>query len=49
MRAGQTLRASDGYQVALFPLEYLYISQGELMPSGWSHYNTYNMALEVSI
>lgn len=44
MRAGETLRASDGYQVALFPLEYLYISQGELMPdSSWSHYNTYNM------
>lgn len=43
MRAGQTLRARDGYEVALFPLPYMYISQGELMPSGWSHYNTYNM------
>lgn len=43
MIAGQTLRARDGYQVALFPLEYMYISQGEMMPSGWSHYNTYNM------
>ena len=44
MRAGQTMVASDGYEVALFPLEYMYISQGELMPStDWSHYNTYNM------
>ncbi len=43
MRAGQKLRAIDGYQVALFHLEYLYISQGELMPSNYSHYNTYNM------
>ena len=43
MIANQTLRANDGYQVALFPLEFMYISQGELMPSGWSHYNVYNM------
>ena len=43
MRAGQTMVASDGYEVALFPLEYMYISQGELMPSNYSHYNTYNM------
>lgn len=43
MRAGQTLRASDGYEVALFPLEYMNISQGEMMPSGWSHYNVYNI------
>lgn len=43
MIAGQTMRASDGYQVALFPLPYMYISQGELMPSNYSHYNTYNM------
>ena len=43
MIAGQTLRARDGYEVALFPLPYLYISQGELMPSNYSHYNTYNM------
>lgn len=43
MLAGQTLRASDGYEVALFPLEYMSISQGELMPVGWSHYNVYNI------
>lgn len=44
MRAGQRLVASDGYEVALFPLEYMYISQGELMPNNdWSHYNTFNM------
>lgn len=29
MRAGQTLYDEQGYQVALFPLEYIYISQGE--------------------
>lgn len=43
MIANERLIASDGKEVALFPLPYLYISQGELMPSGWSHYNTYNM------
>lgn len=44
MRHLQTLRASDGYEVALFPLEYMNISQGELMPdNSWSHYNTYNV------
>lgn len=44
MRAGQTLVAQDGYEVALFPMPYMYISQGEMMPStNWSHYNTYNM------
>ena len=43
MVAGQTLVAADGYEVALFPLPYMNISQGELMPSGWSHYNVYNM------
>lgn len=43
MIAGQTMRARDGYQVALFPLPYMYISQGEMMPSNYSHYNTYNM------
>ena len=44
MLAGQTLRASDGYEVALFPMEYMYITQGEMMPDiSWSHYNTYNM------
>ena len=43
MVAGQTLVAADGYEVALFPLEYMSISQGEMMPSGWSHYNVYNI------
>ena len=44
MIAHEKLKAPDGYEVALFPLEYLYISQGELMPNdNWSHYNTYNM------
>ena len=44
MLAGETLRASDGYEVALFPMEYMYITQGEMMPdSSWSHYNVYNM------
>lgn len=43
MRRGQVLRANDSHQVALFPLEYMNISQGEMMPSGWSHYNTYNI------
>lgn len=44
MIAGQRLVASDGYEVALFPMPYMYISQGEMMPdTSWSHYNTYNM------
>lgn len=44
MRAGQTMVANDGYEVALFPMPYMYISQGEMMPNtNWSHYNTYNM------
>lgn len=45
MLAGQTLRANDGYEVALFPMPYMYISQGEMMPSGYSHYNVYNIDL----
>ena len=44
MIAGQRLVASDGYEVALFPMPYMYISQGEMMPdTSWSHYNVYNM------
>jgi hypothetical protein len=44
MRAGQRLVASDGYEVPLFPMPYMYLSQGEMMPTtNWSHYNTYNM------
>lgn len=39
----QRMVANDGYEVALFPLQYMNISQGELMPQGYSHYNTYNM------
>lgn len=41
MRAGQTLVASDGYEVALFPFEYLYMSQDE--GGDFSHVNTYNI------
>lgn len=29
MKLNQKLKASDGYEVMLFPLEYMYISQGE--------------------
>lgn len=41
MVAGQKLVANDGYEVALFPLEYLYMSQDE--GGGYSHINTYNI------
>ena len=40
MRAGQTLVASDGYEVALFPLVALYDYQDELVGT---HADTYNM------
>ena len=43
MRAGQSLVANDGYEVMLFPLEYMYMSQGELTPSGYSHHNCLSM------
>ena len=43
MIAGQKLRASDGYQVALFPMPYLYMSQDE--GGDASHVNTYNIDL----
>ena len=39
MRAGQTLVDDDGYQVALFPLEYMNISQGE--GGSYSHSGSY--------
>lgn len=39
MRRGQTLRARDGKQVALFPLEYMYISQVE--NGDFSHEGSY--------
>ena len=41
MRAGQTLVASDGYEVALFPLTSLYMTQDE--GGDYSHYGTYNI------
>ena len=41
MIANQTLVASDGYEVALFPLEYLYMTQDE--GGDYSHYGTYNI------
>lgn len=41
MQAGQRLVASDGYEVALFPLPYLYMSQDE--GGDYSHVGTYNI------
>ena len=41
MLAGQKLVATDGYEVCLFPLEYLNISQDEY--GGTSHQGTLNM------
>ena len=41
MIAGQKLRASDGYQVALFPMPYLYMSQDE--GGSYSHLYTYSI------
>lgn len=41
MRAGQKLVASDGYEVALFPLEVLKMSQDE--GGDFSHIGTYNI------
>ena len=41
MIANQTLRASDGYEVALFPMPYLYMSQDE--GGDGSHAGTYNL------
>ena len=44
MIAGETLVAQDEYEVALFPMPFMYITQGEMMPdTSWSHYNVYNM------
>ena len=43
MRAGQTLVARDGYEVALFPMEYLNMSQDE--GGDYSHQGTYNIDL----
>ena len=41
MRAGERLIAQDGYEVMLFPLEYIVISQGE--GGSYSHQGTYNI------
>lgn len=43
MIANQTLVASDGYEVALFPMPYLYMSQDE--GGDYSHQGTYNIDL----
>lgn len=43
MIAGQRLIASDGYEVALFPMPYLYMSQDE--GGDFSHLGTYNIDL----
>lgn len=43
MIAGQRLIASDGYEVALFPMPYLYMSQDE--GGDYSHLGTYNIDL----
>lgn len=43
MLAGQTLRAADGYEVALFPMPYLYMTQDE--GGDTSHQGTYNIDL----
>lgn len=41
MIANQTLVAEDGYEVALFPMPYLYMSQDE--GGDYSHLGTYNI------
>lgn len=41
MIAGQTLIAQDGYEVALFPMPYLYMTQDE--GGDYSHLGTYNI------
>ena len=43
MRAGQRLVAPDGYEVALFPMPYLRMSQDE--GGDYSHQGTYNIDL----
>ena len=43
MLAGQTMVASDGYEVALFPMPYLRMSQDE--GGDYSHVGTYNIDL----
>ena len=41
MTAGETMVASDGYEVMLFPLDYMYMSQDE--GGGYSHAGTYQI------
>ena len=41
MRANQRLVANDGYEVCLFPLEYLYMTQNE--GGNYTHSGTYNL------
>lgn len=41
MRAYETLIANDGYEVLLFPLEYMYMSQDE--GGDYSHLHTYSI------
>lgn len=41
MRAGERLIANDGYEVLLFPLEYMYMSQDE--GGDYSHLYTYSI------
>lgn len=43
MIANQTMVAEDGYEVALFPMPYLYMSQDE--EGDYSHQGTYNIDL----
>lgn len=43
MRANQRLIADDGYEVCLFPLSYMYMTQDE--GGDYSHYGTYNIDL----
>ena len=43
MRAGERMVAQDGYEVALFPMPYLYMSQDE--GGDYSHIGTYNIDL----
>jgi murein DD-endopeptidase MepM/ murein hydrolase activator NlpD len=43
MIANETLVASDGYEVALFPMPYLYMTQDE--GGDYSHQGTYNIDL----
>ena len=43
MQAGQRLVAADGYEVALFPMPYLYMTQDE--GGDYSHFGTYNIDL----